>query len=71
MNKDFQEFDDGACMTADVCIIGAGAAGITIAREFLGTNFTVLLLETGGLDNEAEIQKLNESEVVGSKDRYS
>jgi choline dehydrogenase-like flavoprotein len=65
MIKDFHEFDDGACMKADVCIIGAGAAGITIAREFLGTNFTVLVLETGGLDNEAEIQKLNESEVVG------
>ena len=62
---DFHEFDDGACMTADVCIIGAGAAGITIAREFLGTNFTVLVLESGGVDNEAVIQKLNESEVVG------
>lgn len=65
MIKDFHEFDDGACMTADVCIIGAGAAGITVAREFLGTNFTVLVLEGGGLDNEAVIQKLNESEVVG------
>jgi choline dehydrogenase-like flavoprotein len=65
MIKDFQEFDDGACMTADVCIIGAGAAGITVAKEFLGTHFTVLVLESGGLDNEAVIQKLNESEVVG------
>ncbi|MGB4784739.1 MAG: hypothetical protein WAQ77_08480, partial [Candidatus Acidiferrum sp.] len=65
MIKDFHEFDDGACMTADVCIIGAGAAGITVAREFLGTHFTVLVLESGGLDNEAVIQKLNESEVVG------
>ncbi len=65
MIKDFYEFDDGVCITADVCVIGAGAAGITVAKEFLGTHFTVLVLESGGLDNEAVIQKLNESEVVG------
>jgi len=65
MIKDFHDFDDGACITADVCIIGAGAAGITVAKEFLDTHFTVLVLESGGLDNEAVIQKLNESEVVG------
>src|ERR1700688_4711702 len=65
MIKDLHEFDDGVCMTADVCIIGAGAAGITVAKEFLGTHFSVLVLESGGLDNEAAIQKLNESEVVG------
>ena len=65
MIKDFHEFDDGAVITADVCIIGAGAAGITVAKEFLGSQFTVLVLESGGLDNEAVIQKLNESEVVG------
>jgi choline dehydrogenase-like flavoprotein len=65
MIKDFHEFDDRACITADVCIIGAGAAGITVAKEFLGTHFSVLVLESGGLDNEAVIQKLNEGEVVG------
>ncbi len=65
MIKDFLEFDDGACITADVCIIGAGAAGITFAKEFLGSHFKVLVLESGGLDNEVAIQKLNQSEVVG------
>jgi len=65
MIKDLNEFDDGVCITADVCIIGAGAAGITVAREFLGTGFRVVVLESGGLENEAVMQKLNESEVVG------
>ena len=32
--KDFDEFQDEASVTADICIVGAGAAGITIAREF-------------------------------------
>lgn len=65
MIRDFDEFDDGACIAADVCIIGAGGAGITVAKEFLGTHFRVVVLESGGLDNEAVMQKLNESDVAG------
>jgi choline dehydrogenase-like flavoprotein len=65
MIEDLNEFDDGARIQADVCIIGAGAAGITLAREFLGAHFNVALLESGGLDNEPATQKLNESEVLG------
>jgi choline dehydrogenase-like flavoprotein len=63
--EDFNTFNDGTVVTADVCIVGAGAAGITIAREFLGTRHKVLLLEGGGFDPEADTQKLYESEVVG------
>jgi choline dehydrogenase-like flavoprotein len=65
MIQDFNELDAGASFTADFCIIGAGAAGITIAREFLGTHHTVLVLEGGGIDPDKESQKLFESEVVG------
>jgi choline dehydrogenase-like flavoprotein len=65
MIEDFNEFHDGASITVDVCIIGAGAAGIALALEFLSTEFRVVVLESGGLDNEASVQKLNESEVVG------
>jgi choline dehydrogenase-like flavoprotein len=62
---DFNIFEDGTSFTADICIIGAGAAGITIAREFLGTRQKILLLEGGGFEPEADSQKLFESEVVG------
>src|SRR5215469_7370330 len=65
MIQDFNEFDNEACISADVCIIGAGGAGIAVAREFLGTRFRIVVLESGGLDNEVEIQKLNVGEVVG------
>jgi choline dehydrogenase-like flavoprotein len=65
MIRDFAGFDDGASAAADICIVGGGAAGITIAREFIGTRFSVLMLEGGGLEAEAETQKLYESEVVG------
>lgn len=65
MIKDFDDFQDGASITADICIIGAGAAGITIAREFTSTQHTVVLLESGGIAQEPETQKLSESEIVG------
>jgi choline dehydrogenase-like flavoprotein len=63
--EDFSKLNDGTSVTADICIIGAGAAGITIAREFLGTRCKILVLEGGGFDPEADSQKLFESEVVG------
>jgi choline dehydrogenase-like flavoprotein len=63
--EDFNKFNDRSTVTADGCIIGAGAAGITIAREFLRTRYKVAILEGGGFDPEADSQKLFESEVVG------
>jgi choline dehydrogenase-like flavoprotein len=65
MILDFSEFDHGAGVATDVCIVGCGAAGITLAQEFIGTRFTVLVLEAGGLEAEVETQKLYDSEVVG------
>lgn len=49
----------------DLCIVGAGAAGIALALEFLGTGHRVALLESGGLEPEAETQDLYDGEVVG------
>lgn len=50
---------------ADLCIIGAGPAGITIAREFLNTSVTVCVLESGGMDAESNSQTLCEGSSVG------
>jgi choline dehydrogenase-like flavoprotein len=65
MIEDYNELKDGGCVSADVCVIGAGAAGITIAREFLGSRFKVVVLEGGGYDPEGNSQKLFESDVIG------
>lgn len=62
---DFNNFEDGASISSDFCFIGAGAAGIALAREFIGTPYTVTLLESGGLDHEPESNRLYESEIVG------
>jgi len=49
----------------DLCILGAGAAGITIAREFTKTKLRVCVLESGGLDFDAAVDGLSEIDDVG------
>ncbi len=49
----------------DLCIVGAGAAGITLALELEATGLRVCLLEAGGPGYEAATQRLYEGDVVG------
>jgi choline dehydrogenase-like flavoprotein len=49
----------------DVCVIGAGAAGITLAKEFVGKTFRVCLLESGGFEFDENTQDLYRGESVG------
>ena len=44
---DARQADPEQTVTADICIVGAGAAGIALAREFIGTPFRVALVESG------------------------
>jgi choline dehydrogenase-like flavoprotein len=52
-------------LPADLCIVGAGAAGITLARAFVGRPERVLVLESGGMTFESETQALYEGAVTG------
>ena len=72
---DSYELPDGEVLQADVCIVGAGAAGITMALEFLRSGIDVLLLESGGYGEEAATQALYEGSVADARlhsppDRY-
>ena len=51
--------------TADICVIGAGTAGLTLVRELLGSGYTVVVLESGGTTVEEETQKLYACTVTG------
>lgn len=57
---DARRVASGETLTADVCIVGAGPAGITLAQELSGQNFKVYLLETGGFERDAKVQALAE-----------
>lgn len=62
---DAREIESGQVLRADVCVVGAGAAGVTLAREFAGGPLDVLLLESGGFHRDAATTRLNEGRVVG------
>lgn len=62
---DARQLDQEQIIEVDICIIGAGAAGITIAREFIGTSTKVALIESGGLAYDAKTQSLYEGSNIG------
>ena len=54
-----------AILEADICIIGAGPAGITLAMEFDAQPFRVVVLEGGGLKYDRAGQALYTGENAG------
>jgi choline dehydrogenase-like flavoprotein len=62
---DFRKSPEAASHQAEVCVIGAGAAGVTIARRLLRAGKDVMLLESGGTDFEAATQELYRGANIG------
>jgi choline dehydrogenase-like flavoprotein len=56
----------GAVLRADVCIVGGGPAGISLALHLARYGKSILLLESGGLEPDDAVQALNQGEVVDS-----
>ncbi len=63
---DARELTPGTVLSADVCILGAGAAGITVTRDLMGRGLDVVLVESGGFEPDADTQALNEGDIVGA-----
>ena len=62
---DARAVPSGTVVETDVCIVGAGAAGITLAREFSDSPFRVALLESGGMEYEQDTQDLYDGQSIG------
>jgi choline dehydrogenase-like flavoprotein len=62
---DLNHVQDNAFLEADLCIVGSGPAGLSLANEFVGTDIRVLVLESGGLTDEPETDALYEIESTG------
>lgn len=62
---DARDLNPGAELRSEICIVGAGAAGITLAVELARRGHDVCLVESGGFRLEEDIQGLNDVESVG------
>lgn len=62
---DARTLDDGSVVDCDVCILGAGAAGITLAMQFAGAPLRVAVVESGGFDYDDDTYALLGAESIG------
>ncbi len=65
MFVDFRQPDAPTTIRCDICIVGAGAAGITLAIALADSGLDVYVLESGGLEPDDAIESLDDGESAG------
>jgi choline dehydrogenase-like flavoprotein len=65
MHIDARSLENNTLIEGDICIVGAGAAGITLALQFLNSPLKIILLEGGGFDYETAMQDLYRGKNAG------
>ena len=64
---DARSVPTGTTIETEVCIVGAGAAGITLGREFINSGFRVAIFESGDVDFQEATQDLYAGENIGRR----
>lgn len=67
MIKNIKNIPPDSNLNADICIVGAGAAGVAIALALSGRGLKILLLESGFEKNHQDTQALYRGEVVDER----
>jgi choline dehydrogenase-like flavoprotein len=67
MIVDADTIEMNACLWADVCVVGGGAAGISLALALSGQGLRIVLLESGRLREHAPTQALYAGEVADER----
>ncbi len=62
---DANQLDGNSVVHADLCVVGAGAAGITLSSAFDGWPQSVCLLESGSYEPDEAVQSLYELDIAG------
>jgi choline dehydrogenase-like flavoprotein len=65
MILDARTVDDGTTIEGDLCIVGGGPAGLSIAHALLGKGHEIVLLEAGGREYNRDDQALYDGAIVG------
>ena len=65
MHIDARTSENNTLIEGDICIVGAGAAGITLALQFLNAPLKIILLEGGGFEYEKAMQDLYRGKNTG------
>lgn len=68
---DIRQIDTGSLIETDVCIIGGGIAGITLALEFNKHPFRTCVIESGGFNPDSATQDLYRGESIGLPYKFS
>ena len=58
MFTDARHIAENSTLQADICIVGAGVAGISVAKEFVGRSKSVVIVEGGGLEFTKSLRHL-------------
>lgn len=67
MNQTLRSDTVEKVIESEICIVGAGAAGITLALKLSELGRSVLLLESGGFDYDGDTQALNDGQNIGQE----
>jgi choline dehydrogenase-like flavoprotein len=67
MHIDARHLPDHTHIEGDICIVGCGPAGLSIAMEWEGTPYKVILLEGGGFDYDDKMQDLYTGQTTGQR----
>ena len=70
MFKDLNDLSIQESISCDICIVGSGPAGISVAKKLLGSNVKVILLESGGIEPSVEHNELNKGENLEGQAEY-
>ena len=66
MIHDLSQVETAADVVADVCVVGAGVAGILLATKLRQFGIRVIVLESGSLHQKEETHPLNEVVQLGT-----